>query len=290
MIRISIEPTTFEILDMQHGQNPYIDIKHRVNKAKVAKQHKAVETAFQHMITYRLPHTTEKLPDIVFVANGGLALPRLPVPLVILPWMKYPQRRTEGPYLEAMFAKLGIATHAFPGSAQAPFEGAAELKWFHGGRLAICGPGWRSTRETFRRLGALLKEIYEEYGLEAPELLILPLVSDNYYHLDVAMLEFDDDKCVVHKRAFSQKSIQTLQKTLGPSNVTVLDTTDSFCLNAVVDGPHLITHQLTDPAVRPILEKATGRRVHEVDTSEFERSGGSVRCMTLDIPLGSLQI
>jgi N-dimethylarginine dimethylaminohydrolase len=290
MIRISIEPTTFEILDMQHGQNPYIDIKHRVDKAKVARQHKAVETAFDHMVTYRLPHTTEKLPDIVFVANGGLALPRLPVPLVILPWMKYPQRRAEGPYLDAMFAKLGIATHPFPGSREAPFEGAAELKWFHGGQLAVCGPGWRSTRETFRRLRALLKEIYEEYGLEGPDLLVLPLISDNYYHLDVAMLEFDDDKCVIHKRAFSPASIRALQKALGPSNVTVLDTTDSFCLNAVVDGRRLITHKLTDPAVRPILERATGRRVHEVDTSEFERSGGSVRCMTLDIPLGSLQI
>ena len=275
---------------MQHGQNPYIDVKHSVDKAKVAKQHKAVETAFQHMVTYRLPHTTDKLPDIVFVANGGLALPRLPVPLVILPHMKYAQRKAELPYLEAMFAKLGIATHPFPGSKAAPFEGAAELKWFHGGQLAICGPGWRSTRETFRRLNHLLKEIYEEYGLESPELLVLPLISDNYYHLDVAMLEFDDTKCVIHKRAFSPASIRALQKALGFRNVTVLDTTDSFCLNAVVDGPRLITHKLTDPGVRPILERATGRRVHEVDTSEFERSGGSVRCMTLDIPLGSLQI
>jgi len=52
-----------------------------------------------------------------------------------------------------------------------------------------------------------------------------------------------------------------------------------------VDGAHLITHKITDPQVKTFLEKKTGRRVIEVDTSEFEKSGGSVRCMTLDVLL-----
>ena len=50
----------------------------------------------------------------------------------------------------------------------------------------------------------------------------------------------------------------------------------------MVDGDRLITHMLTAP-LKAHLEKITGKKIHMVDTSEFEKSGGSVRCMTLDV-------
>jgi hypothetical protein len=40
---------------------------------------------------------------------------------------------------------------------------------------------------------------------------------------------------------------------------------------------------MTDKAVKKVLEGVTGLRIREVDVSEFEKSGGSVRCMTLDL-------
>ena len=63
----------------------------------------------------------------------------------------------------------------------------------------------------------------------------------------------------------------------------MIDTSDSFCLNAVVEGSYVITHKLSDSSLKGRLESLTNRKVKEVDTSEFEKSGGSVRCMTLDI-------
>jgi N-dimethylarginine dimethylaminohydrolase len=54
-------------------------------------------------------------------------------------------------------------------------------------------------------------------------------------------------------------------------------------LNAVIDGDQMITHRLTDPALKPLFEQLTGRRVVQIPTPEFEESGGSVRCMTLDL-------
>ena len=181
-----------------------------------------------------------------------------------------------------MYRKLHIDTIPFP--TKEPFEGAAELKWFDGGRKAVGAYGFRSTRQSFRDLEALFRNLYEE----PPTVLVLPLQSANYYHLDVAMLEYGHgqgvvDKCIVHKGAFSPASIKRLKEFLGADNVTVIGTTDSFCLNAFVDGSHLITHKITDPKAKTLLEKKTGCRVIEVDTSEFEKSGGSVRCMTLDI-------
>ena len=278
MIRILIKPTTFEILPMQHGQNPYIDIHHTFNTHKFMKDHNALVNAIDSPIAYTLPKTKTPLPDIVFTANGGLSLPRLSGPVVLLPQMKYEQRQAELPYLTAMFKSIGIPTIQYPGKE--PFEGQAELKWFHGGRKAICGYGFRSTKQTFVELDRFFKKIYKK---DSPELLVVPLISSNYYHLDVAMLEYSDTQCILHRGAFSAASIKKILKFLGKDNVTVLDTKDSFCLNAFVDGPNLITHKLTDRKLKPLFEKLTGRKVVEINTTEFEESGGSVRCMTLDI-------
>jgi N-dimethylarginine dimethylaminohydrolase len=268
---------------MQHGQNPYIATRPHIQNEKAATQHKELATVFEHRIICTLPDTKVRLPDIVFVANGGLALPRLRPPLVLLPNMKFAQRKAELPFLRDMFLQLGIPTMDYPGSE--PFEGQAELKWFDGGRRAICGYGHRSTRRTFNELDTLFKQLY---GSAAPELLVLPLASADYYHLDVAMCEYDDTKCLVHARAFSPASMRQLKTFLGSDNVTVIDTKDSFCLNAVLDDSVMITHHLTDPALAPLFEKVTGRRIVQMPTTEFEKSGGSVRCMTLDLGLSQM--
>jgi N-dimethylarginine dimethylaminohydrolase len=95
------------------------------------------------------------------------------------------------------------------------------------------------------------------------------------------MLEFDDS-CIVHRRAFSPESIRLLKKFLGHDKVYVIDSTDDFCINAIVDGPNLITHHMTE-SLKQKIEKITGRHIKMIDASEFEQSGGSVRCMVLDI-------
>lgn len=279
MLRISIKPTTFSILPIQDGQNNYIDVQADVNSKKALTQHTALEKSFKAMITYTIETPTKPLPDVVFIANGGLCLP-LPKPTILLPNMKYSQRKEELPYLKAIYKDLGIDTMEFPGNE--PFEGQAELKWFHNGTKAICGYGFRSTKKTFDTINTLFKKLFKEQ----PELLVVHLKSADYYHLDVAMLEFDN-KCVVHKRAFSDESVKRMREFLGKDNVFIIDTKDSFCLNAVVDGDRLITHMLNKED-REFLEGVTKKKIHMVDTSEFEKSGGSVRCMTLDVFTGKL--
>ena len=277
MLRICIKPTTFTILPIQDRQNPYVDIKHRVDRKKVTKQHDNLVNSFINVTTYTIEDPADPLPDIVFVANGGLCLPRLGRPVILLPNMKYKQRKDELEYLEGIYGDMGLETLSFPGDE--PFEGQAELKWFDGGKKAICGYGHRSTKKTFAILDNLFKKLY---GRHKPELLVIPLLSADYYHLDVAMLEFDDAKCIIHRGAFSEASIKKIQGFLGPENVFVIDTHDSFCLNAVVDGHNLITHTLSQ-TLKADLEKITNKNIIMVNTSEFEKSGGSVRCMTLDI-------
>jgi N-dimethylarginine dimethylaminohydrolase len=282
-VRLMVDdPYTYEILPMQKGQNPYIDVTYQAahNETKITTQYHRVLAAFREILLGPLPPRTVHLPDIVFVANGGLSLPRLGRPLVVLPNMKYPQRKAELPSLREMFRILGIPTVEYPG--REPFEGQAELKWFAGGRKCIGGYGHRATKAAFAELAAFFEKVYGKGN--APEMLLVRLISDAHYHLDIAILEHDDTKCIIHRKAVSPASLERIKKFLGgEDNVCVIDTHDNFCLNAVIDGDHVITHKLTDPKMKKIIEERTGRKVVSVDTSEFERSGGSVRCMTLDI-------
>ncbi len=274
-MRLLISPSSFEILPFQIEQNVYI---HNISTSiiKVQYQHTHVSNALTSAVICNLPKHSIPLPDIVFMANAGLSLPRLRHPLILLPNMKYIQRKNELSFLKKIFINMNIQTIDYPGVET--FEGQAELKWFYGGRKAVCGYGFRSTKQTFVELDHLFGQIY---GKDNPQLLVLKLISPEFYHLDSAMLEYDN-KCIVHRNAFSPTSIQKLKKFLGKENVTVIDTTDLFCLNAIVDGDRLITHKL-NPALKKQLSSLTRRTVHEIDTSEFEKSGGSVRCMVLDV-------
>lgn len=280
MLRVLIKPSTFRVTPMQDGQNPYIDINYHPDHKKIMHQHSELEKALSNTVTYTINSPQHPLPDIVFIANGGLCLPRLPKPMIVLPRMKYRQRQEELSYLKKIYADMRIETVHVTGKE--PFEGQAELKWFCKGTKAVCGYGHRSTKKTFSDLNRLFERIYGAHGLSAPELLVIPLASADYYHLDVAMLEYDDTKCIVHKRAFDKTAMNKLKQFLGSENVHVIDTEDSFCLNAVVDGNRLITHQVSH-TIQLELERITNKKVHKVNTSEFENSGGSVRCMTLDI-------
>ena len=278
MLRILIKPTTFEILPRQNHQNPYIDTHTKVSKHIATQQHAQLVKEMTLPIVFTLNKPETHLPDIVYIASAGLSLPCLSTPCVLLPNMKYPQRKAELPYIKAMLSDLKIPYIDYPGKE--PFEGQAEFKWFDRGRKAICGYGYRSTKQTYVELNKFFKKVY---GDKAPELLVIPIASPNYYHLDLAILEYNNTKCIVQKQAFTDATINKIKTFLGKDNVTVIDSPDNFCLNAIIDGKKLITHTLTDPTIQSQLEKHTGLTVKQVNMSEFEKSGGSVRCLTFDI-------
>ena len=275
MRHILITPNTFQIMEFQRHQNPYVNPS-KISKPKVLRDHSNLVSKVKEATVYTM--NPAFLPDIVFVANGGLSLWGLPEQVFILPNMKYKQRQDELPYLKEICIDQGLIGIEFPSTET--FEGQPDAKWFHNGSLLVCGYGRRSTKKSFKILDTLLKQIYSKYNREPPTLLVLPLESD-YYHLDLAMLEFNDDSCIIHKRAFSPTSIKKLQTAL-KGKVHVLDTTDAFCLNSVVQKDILLTH-LVSEEVREYLENVTHLRVVQNDTRMFEKSGGSVRCMILDI-------
>ena len=282
MYHITVRPDTYKISSKLVDQNPYTDLDDKPNQKIAQKQHKNITNHLTHNINYVINSPQSiNIPDMTFIASAGLSLPRIPEPIVILPWMKYPQRRKELPYIKDIFKDLRVKTVEFPGSAKAPFEGVSEAKWFDNGNLLVMGYGFRSTKETTVIMRKLLAEIYQSYGLSPPKVLAFPLQSFNYYHLDVAMLEIQPLTCIIHKAAIRPKDVQRLQAEA--ISVNLIETDDTFCLNSIIDGPNLLTHTLANPELKSYLEDLTEKTVVELDTSEFEKSGGSVRCLVFDM-------
>ena len=277
MYHITIRPSTFKLTPELKNQNPFIDIKEIVNSKRAQEQHKQITTVVQPTLVYDIKKRGN-IPDIVFTANMGLSCPRLPVPVVIVSHMKYRQRRNERPYIKEILEDRHINLVEFPD--EAVFEGAAEAKWFDNGQLLVMGYGHRSTEKSVKVLKTLLKTIYEGYGVEPPRVIAYELQNPLFYHLDLAMVEIGQLECIIQKEAFTAADIKALKAEL---RVHIIESSDYFCLNSIIQGDTLLTHVLTDPTVKSKLETLTGKEVIEFDTSEFEKSGGSVRCLVFDV-------
>lgn len=267
MTTLMILPTSFKA---QGRDNPYVNAAGDTSRAM--EEHEAIAAALTAPI---LAHVDASLPDGVFVSDSGVRLERLPK-VVLLSRMKYKQRRKEQPYHVKIFKDLGYATIPFP---KGVFEGQSELKFFHRGQVLVHGYGFRSTRASTEVMQQVLDDVYGAYRVLPPQVVPIRLADPLFYHLDIAMLKYDDTSCIVHKRAFSRDDLERLRRVC---TVHVIDVEDTFCLNAFIDGGRLITHAVT-PQVKHLLERITKYPVVPLSTHSFEQAGGSVRCTIFEL-------
>ena len=267
---LSVSPKGFRV---ESSFNVFTDVANtNINFTLAAAQHANLCRETKAIV---LDAPNQKLPDLVFTANAGLWLPRLPEKVVLLSNMKHASRAIETPWLEQQMNMMGIKTIRFPKAH--PYEGQGESVWFHEGRLLLVGYGYRSTTKTIPALQRLLNRVYAAYGVEPPFVLGAKMADPKFYHLDIAMAAVSHSACMVHRGSIANiETIKTYVK------VHELTTTDDFALNMVVLPDKIITHALKFKKDRRFILKHTHQRpLVEVDVSEFEKSGGSVRCMVL---------
>lgn len=286
--RVLVEPSTFEIVPGLERENPYMNMTHPLDKSKITRSFRElVNSIHPAPSVFSAPPKTAHVPDIVFLASAGLSLPRLPEPVVILPWMKFAHRRAELPYIRSMFQTLGVRVFDFPGDKTAPFEGQPDAKWFHDGATLVCGYGYRSTRKTFHILERLLRDIYHSYDVEPPRVHVFKKQHFDFYHLDIGMFEFNQSACIIHSHLFSTEDRARLRRILGAKNVHLFRSPDTFALNAIDCGSIILCHEL-DRSDAEYLRTRTGKRLRQIDMTEFQKSGGSLRCLVFDLYLPKL--
>lgn len=201
------------------------------------------------------------LPDMVFAANGATVVDGK----VLSARFRHAQRVGEAAAYVAWFRNRGYQVR----EAEQVNEGEGDYLAI--GDQILAGTGFRTDRRSHA-------EAARFFGRPVHS---LTLVDPRFYHLDTALSVLTDDEIMYYPAAFSAASRATLHE-LYPDAILANDAdAEAFGLNAVSDGRHV----LLAPQARHLIDELSARGFVPigVDLSELLKSGGSVKCCTLEL-------
>jgi N-dimethylarginine dimethylaminohydrolase len=251
-----------DYFDVTYSINDWMDINDPVDK-NLAKQQweKLYQTYLDLGYEVELIEPVEGLPDMVFTANGGLIYRDK----TVLPHFKHQQRQGETPLFEKWFRKNLPSNEVLVSDGL--FEGEGDAL-FVGGKL-FGGYGFRSSKEEYAQIAEFL----------GAEVVPLQLVDPRFYHFDTCFSVLDSQTVAYYPGAFSDEAIAAIDKHM-PNTIQVAEKdAEAFGLNMFSDGKNAVVAMQAE-AFRNELENR-GYNVIPVDVSEFRKSGGGIKCLTL---------
>jgi N-dimethylarginine dimethylaminohydrolase len=109
----------------------------------------------------------------------------------------------------------------------------------------------------------------------------MELVDPRFYHLDTCFCPLAPDWALYYPGAFDEYGRSVLRDRIPNLIEVAAEEAISFSCNAVVVGKTVVLNQGA-PKLADTLEQA-GFAVRPLDFSEFIKSGGSAKCLTLRI-------
>lgn len=201
------------------------------------------------------------LPDLVFTANAALVCGDT----AILSHFRHPQRQGEEPSYHEWLSAHGFRVERLPASMF--FEGA--------GDALFCGDtlfaGYRIRSDVHA-----LQEIGRRLGCRV---IPLELVDPYYYHLDTCFCPLAPGVAIYHPQAFDDYGRRVLGELIQELIPASPEEAGHFACNAVVVGRTVITNTGCPELHRQL--RARSFEPIETPLSEFVKSGGSAKCLTL---------
>ncbi|MBX4199724.1 amidinotransferase [Candidatus Saccharibacteria bacterium] len=210
----------------------------------------------------KLIEPVEHLPDMVFATDCCLKVGDK----FLLSSFRYPERQPETDHFEKWLRDAGYTKLK---RAKNFFEGGGDNMLC--GDKIIAGHGFRSAAET-------ADELREYFGLEV---VSLKIVDPRFYHLDTSLAILSDDTVAYYPGAIDELSQKRLQEAIPNLIEATEEEAQGFGLNAVSDG-HTVVTSNESPS---LLDKYRGAGFEVIGTPilEFRKSGGGVKCLTLDL-------
>ncbi len=265
-------PTYFEVRDVK---NPFMQPGAPLDTKLALEQWEAVRRAFREAgCTLETIPAVSDLEDMVFANNQVFVGASADGPFIVPSRMRYESRRREVPHFVAWFRERGFRVIELDYGDDF-LEGHGDLLWDIGGKIIWAGYGHRSTRGGVEKLAAAMAPL----GFKV---VPLELVDPVFYHLDTCLAPLTAESVVIYPGAFSAEAERALRahcpRVYEVSRTNAL----TFVCNGVAANRHFIT-----PGLTPVLEEALWREELTpvvVNTSEFQKSGGSVCCLKLFLP------
>lgn len=253
-------PTHFAV---ETAINPWMDSSRPVDVARAVRQWEGLVEAYRSLgHEVQVVDAAPGLPDMVFVADGGLVIGDA----ALGARFRYPHRRAEAELVLAWLVEHGFPRAVLPAHVN---EGEGDLLVVGG--LVLAGTGFRTDL-------AAHAEVQEH--LRRP-VVTLQLVDPRYYHLNTALGVLDASTVVYLPEAFSPGSRAVLERLFPDAVLATTDDADCLGLNVVSDGLHVVLPAQAERLAGVLADR--GYRPVPVDVSELARSGGAVKCCTLEL-------
>ncbi|AWB94201.1 N-dimethylarginine dimethylaminohydrolase [Aeromicrobium chenweiae] len=257
-----------EHFQVTYAINPWMDPANRVDADRARVQWEILRNTYLslgHRVDLVDPVAGQ--PDMVFAANGGLVVGDRAYGAKF----RHAERAAEGGAYAAWLTGRGLQV------TEPEHTNEGEGDFLALGSMILAGTGFRTS---------LQAHIEAADAVDRP-VVSLELVDPRFYHLDVAIAVLDDGNgdapadIAYYPGAFSRHSQRTLRELFpdailcSPADAAVLG------LNAVSDGHHVVL-----PAEATGLAASLRQRGYTpvpVDLGEFLKSGGSVKCCTMEL-------
>jgi len=206
----------------------------------------------------------EGLPDMVFTANAAL----VHEDKVILSRFRHSERQGEERYFFDWFSHQGYKCYTLPDGIS--FEGEGDTVFYKD--ILLLAHGFRTDRASHPCIGSTLEREYKS----------LKLIDPHFYHLDTCLLFIEPiDLLIYYPGAFHPESVKEIEDL--PSKILIFSEDDakSFVCNSIWAGCNLLSYKCPDSLSANLREY--GLNIITLDLSEFMKSGGSVRCMVLQL-------
>lgn len=253
-------PTYF---DVRYSINPWMDPARPTSADTGLAQWKWLHDLFADLgHRVELIEPVPDLPDMVFAANGALAVDGR----VLVARFRHEYRDGESqPYLD-WFRQRGWAD-----VRQALSVNEGEGDFLLAGGEILAGSGFRSETSAHEEVG-------EFFGRPV---VSLELVDPRYYHLDTALAVLDDNEIMYHPQAFSPASRAVLAGKFPDAIHAAAADAEVFGLNAVSDGLHVVLPRQATRLAGELADR--GYEPIGVEMTELLKAGGSVKCCTLEL-------
>jgi len=245
--------------------NPWMDVKRGADPTVARVQWNALAAVLEKNCGATLERIVPVagLPDMVFTTNAGIVAGRM----VVLSQFRYPERQPEETPFERWFQEHGYQVKRLPPGLY--FEGAGDMLgtrdvWF-GGYLQ------RTDVRAYRHVGEFLGR----------EILPLELVDPRFYHLDTCFCPLSGGEVIWFPGAFDRYGQAAVMEHFPAEKRIAVPEEEAvrFACNAVCVRKHVVIPE-GSPATMERLERL-GYATHAVGLSEFIKSGGASKCLTL---------
>ena len=253
-----------DFFGIEYEINAWMHEDNQVNRAVAVEQWQKLHDIYSKQLGWKvdLIDPVKHLPDMVFATDCCL----IKDGHILLSRFRYPERQPESAHYEQWFR-----AHSYTDIKQAThfFEGGGD-NLFCGDKI-LAGHGFRSAPEA-------ADEIHEFFGLEV---VPLKIVDPYFYHLDTSLAVLSDDTVAFYPDALDKASQKRLRAAIPNVIEATLEEAQSFGLNAVSDGQTIITSNESESLLQKYRD--AGFQVIGTPILEFRKSGGGVKCMTLDL-------